>query len=414
MSSILVLVGLLVLAYLGSIFVGGRAIRGYGLPSGSEWVLLGLVVGPHALGAVDRATLAALEPVAQVALAWLALVIGVDYGFVGARRIRARRLFAGVLLALGSGVGVASAFAVYAQSFTTLRGHDLLVTCIGVGAVSCETTRYAVRWVVERYAAEGPLSDLVADVSEADDVIPVVAITLAFALDPAPGLALSLPFWGVALSILGTGVLLGALASALLRVEERVTQTWGIVLGAALFGIGIATRLGSSALGICFMLGLTLSLLAGRRHELRAMLERTEHSVLLPVLVLAGAYVDLDAPPRLLLLIAVVLLARIAVKWTSGALLRFSRGGKKAGPLLGFGLLSSGGVALAFGLAFAFRFRGEVGQTVLVVATAVTLFGELVGPTSLRFALKRAGEVEAPTSSRTAARRSSRPPARAP
>lgn len=113
-------------------------------------------------------------------------------------------------------------------------------------------------------------------------------------------------------------------------------------------------------------------------------------------------------------MIAVVLLARIAVKWTSGSLLRFSRGGKKAGPLLGFGLLSSGGVALAFGLAFAFRFRGEVGQTVLVVATAVTLFGELVGPTSLRFALKRAGEVEPPTSSRTSAGRSSRPPARAP
>ncbi len=83
MSSILVLVGLLVLAYLGSIFVGGRAIRGYGLPSGSEWVLLGLVVGPHALGAVDRATLAALEPVAQVALAWLLQKPGVTAPIVG-------------------------------------------------------------------------------------------------------------------------------------------------------------------------------------------------------------------------------------------------------------------------------------------------------------------------------------------
>lgn len=413
MSSILVLVGLLVLAYLGSILVGGRAVRGYGLPSGSEWLLLGFVLGPHALGAVERGTLVALEPVAQVALAWLALVIGVDYGFVGERPIRARRLFAGVILSLGAGVGVAAAFAVYAQTFTSLRDHDLLITCIGVGAVSCETTRYAVRWVVERYAAAGPLSDLVADVSDADDLIPLVSITLAFALEPTPGLTLTLPFWGVALSTLAAGVLLGALASALLRVELRVTQTWGILLGAALFGLGIATRLGSSALGLSFALGLTVSVLAGRRHELRAMLERTEHPVLLPVLVLAGAFVNFDAPPHLALLIVVVLLARTATKWSAGVLLRLSRGGRKAGPLLGFGLLPSGALTLAFGLAFAFRFPGEVGQTVLVVAAVVTLFGELVGPTALRIALRRAGEVEPPSSSRTGRSPSQRPPAEA-
>lgn len=413
MSSILVLVGLLVLAYLGSILVGGRSVRGYGLPSGSEWVLLGLVVGPHALGTVTRPTLSALEPLALVALAWLALVTGVDYGFVGPRRIRLRRLLAAVVLSLGSAVGVAGAFAVYAQTFTTLRGHDLLIACIGVGAVSCETTRYAVRWVAERYAATGPLSDLVADIADGDDVVPLLAITVAFTLAPTPGLTLVLPFWGLALATVGTGALLGALGSALLRVELRVTQSWGIVLGAALFGVGIAARIGGSVLGLAFVLGLSLSLLAGRREELRAMLEPSEHPVILPVLVLAGAYVDFDAPARVGLLVAVVIAARVAVKWTSGALLRLSRGGRNAGPFLGFGLLPSGALAMAFGLAFALRFPGEVGQTVLIVALSVTLFGELVGPTALLFALRRAGEVDAPASSRLG-RRSDRPPARAP
>lgn len=411
MSSILVLVGLLVLAYLGSILVGGRAIRGYGLPSGSEWLLLGIVLGPHVLGAVGRETLLALEPVAQVALGWLALVIGVDYGFVGARRVGIRRLLAGVCLSLASGVGVAATFAVYAQTFTTLQGRELLIASIGVGAVSCETTRYAVRWVVERYSASGPLSELVADVADADDIVPLLAITLAFALAPTPGIEISLPFWGLALTTLGSGVLLGALSSALLRVEERVTQTWGIVLGAALFGIGIATRIGSSALGLLFALGLTLSLLAGRRAELRTMLERTEHPVLLPVLVLAGAFVDFGAAPHLPLMVLVVLAARVATKWTSGVLLRLSPSGRGSGALLGFGLLSSGGLALAFGLAFALKFRGEVGQTVLTAGAVVTLFGELVGPTSLRLALRRAGELEPPASSSAPKRPSSRPPA---
>lgn len=411
MSSILVLVGLLVLAYLGSILVGGRAIRGYGLPSGAEYVILGFVLGPHALGVVDRSTLAALEPVAQVALAWLALVVGVDYGFVGDRRIPMRRLAGGVLLSLGCALGVAGAFAVYAQAFTSLAGRQLLIACIGVGAVSCETTRHAVRWVVERYEASGPLSDLVADMADGDDIVPLVAITVAFAMAPSPGIMQALPVWAFTATTLGVGVLLGALASALLRVESRVTETWGILLGAALFGIGTATRLGKSSLGLLFALGLTISVLAGRRGEIRTMLDRTEHPVILPVLVLCGAYLDLSIPERLPILVFVVLSARAATKWVSGQLLRLSPAGRGAGRLLGFGMLPSGAVTMAFGLAFAIRFRGEVGQTVLLVATAVTLFGELLGPTSLRLALRDVGEIAAPPSSRTGAGLSSRPPA---
>ena len=98
MSSVALLVGLLVLAYIGSILVGGRAIRGYGLPSGAEYVLLGFVLGPDALGVIERSTIDVFEPIAVVGLAWLALVVGVDYGYVGARRVPARGIALGMVL----------------------------------------------------------------------------------------------------------------------------------------------------------------------------------------------------------------------------------------------------------------------------------------------------------------------------
>jgi hypothetical protein len=63
--------------------------------------------------------------------------------------------------------------------------------------------------------------------------------------------------------------------------------------------------------------------------------------------------------------------------------------------LLGFGLLPSGALTMAFGLAFALRFPSFVGSSVLAIAAVVALFGELVGPTSLHAALKRAGEIDA-------------------
>ena len=57
MNAIPLLMGLLILSYLGSLLVSARAVRGIGLPSGAEYVALGFVIGPHVLGAVERSML---------------------------------------------------------------------------------------------------------------------------------------------------------------------------------------------------------------------------------------------------------------------------------------------------------------------------------------------------------------------
>ena len=70
MSASELLLGLLVLAYFGGILVGDRTIRGFGLPSGSEYLLLGLAVGPRALGIVHSALIDAFTPVLLVGSSW--------------------------------------------------------------------------------------------------------------------------------------------------------------------------------------------------------------------------------------------------------------------------------------------------------------------------------------------------------
>ena len=66
MNAIWLLLGLLVLAYLGSGLVGGRAIRGFGLASGAEYLLLGFVLGPQISSALPRSLLETFEPVLLV------------------------------------------------------------------------------------------------------------------------------------------------------------------------------------------------------------------------------------------------------------------------------------------------------------------------------------------------------------
>ena len=93
--------------------------------------------------------------------------------------------------------------------------------------------------------------------------------------------------------------------------------------------------------------------------------------------------------------IAARLAAKLLIGWLMAAA---SSTARKAGALVGLSLMSSGALAISVGLAFALRFPGRVGDTVLVVAAVSALFGEFVGPFRLRRSLQDAGEIDgAPT-----------------
>jgi len=61
-NAILLLMGLLVLSYIGSFLVTRRSVGSAGLPSGIEYTALGYLLGPHALGLIGPDDLKAFEP----------------------------------------------------------------------------------------------------------------------------------------------------------------------------------------------------------------------------------------------------------------------------------------------------------------------------------------------------------------
>ena len=404
MNAVLILVGLLVLSYLGSFLVGDRSVRGIGLPSGVEYVALGYVLGPRALDLVAGDNLAAFEPVVQVALGWLAFVVGLDFGFAGDKRVRAGSLALGTVGALMTGTAAAAA-TWFTMAWLHVGGAptDRILVAGGVGAACSQTTRHAVRWVVDRYHARGPLADRIDEIAHADDLLPLLAVAVLFAVEPTREVALKVPLrdWPALTIVLG--LLLGAGAALLLRSEMPIEDTWAVLFGVALIAIGTAARLAISTLTVSFVMGLTVSLLTRHGAELRAMVSPTERPVLLPALVLAGARIDFKAAPSLPWIAAAAIGARLLAKILTGWLLAASsRPARKAGPLVGLALMSSGAIAMCIGLAFALRFPGPVGDTVLVVAALTATVGEFVGPLRLRRALVSAGEIKdgvAPTES---------------
>jgi hypothetical protein len=389
-SSILVLVGLLVLSYAGSFLA--RTLGGAGLPSSVEYVALGLLLGPHVGGIVGHELVTTFEPLAQVALGWLAFVIGLDFG----RTEKWRAGPAGMTLGLLSGAITGTAVAAAVWFYTTRLRHapadlDHVLLAGGIGVTGAETTRHAIRWVAERYGAAGKLTKLLSDFAHADDLVPLIATAFLFALAPVPLTRVVLVPWAWVGVTVGFGVVLGAMTALHIGRELRVDQTWGVLLGMSVLGLGIAARLGMSVLTVLFFMGFTTAALSRHRAALRAMVAPIERPIVLPALVLAGAHVDFHAMPGLAGIIAVAVGARFVTKMIFGAAIALPY---RASPLLGVGLLPTGSLSVGLGLAFAIRFPGPVGEAVLAAAFVACLVGDLAGPLVLRRVLVGAGEID--------------------
>jgi hypothetical protein len=391
-GGVTVLLGLLVVAFVSSMLVGGRTIRGFGLPSGAEYLVLGVAVGPHGLGILPRSTVQAFAPVFVCAAAWLAFVIGLGYLIVGRRRVHVTRAVTGVLTASLVGAAVAAALFFALNALGVLAGFPRLLLALAAGFVGCETTRHTVRWVAERHGAHGLLSDWLADMARASALVPILGLGALFAFAPDTPLGAFAVEWRMAAGA-GIGMVMGLVAAVLLGREFRRDESWGILLGTSLLAAGVAMRLGLAAVATLFVMGLTLSIVSRHRLEIKFMVQGTEKPVLLPVVLVAGACVDFDTLPHVWLLVAVALAARLLAEVVRGLLLvAFVPAARPAGPRIGLGMASTGAISLALAYTLTVRLPGAASSAVLLLAAAGVLLGELVGPAELRHALQRVGE----------------------
>ncbi|HTN53014.1 MAG TPA: hypothetical protein VML50_11465 [Anaeromyxobacter sp.] len=389
----------LLLALLAASYLGGALVarRGRGtLASGAGWLALGAVLGPQALGLMDGPVVAAFRLIAAVAVGWVALAVGLEFGWVGGRRIRLGALLLGTLGSLACGVAVAAAvggaLAWLEPGAGFLARPDDLVLALGTGAALADTGRDLFRWGAGVAGARGPLADLLAEVGDGDDLAPVALAAAAFAVAPG-GVAVLAPAARVGVEA-GLGIVLGGLAAALLGSDFRRNTVLGVLFGTSLVALGLAAQLGLSWIGAGFLLGVVLSLASRHREELRALALEVERPVVLPALILAGAMVDPRAHPRLLPLLVAALGARLLAKGAQGALVVAAwPAARRGGGVAAGALAASGPLGVAVGVAFALRFPGPVGGTVLAAAVASALAGELVATPSARAALRAAGEL---------------------
>jgi len=389
-STALALLVLLGLAWLGAALTGKGAVA-----AGATALVAGAVLGPAGLGVAGPDLLAGAAPLAEVAVGWLALALGLSLGVRDGRALPAGRVLgaAGISLAVGLPVAAAVGTALGAGGPWDL---ETLLVAGGAAAALAPSARDTLGGLAARLGARGPVTALVCDLAETDDVAPVLATAALFALGAGSPLAARLGAAGAAAAGLALGAALGLAAGLLVRLSPRAEGAAGQLFATSLVGIGLSSRMGVSPLATGLALGAAAALVSGQRALLARLARTLDGAVALPALLLAGAMLEPFAHPSLpVAALAGVGAAFLAKVVTGPALGLGAPAATRAGLALSLARLSPGAFGVYVGLAFALRFPGPVGRTVLAVAAAGYLAGELLAPASLRRALARAGELPA-------------------
>ncbi|HEY5960027.1 MAG TPA: hypothetical protein VIV60_25920 [Polyangiaceae bacterium] len=399
MSAGWLLLGLLAIAFIGSNVARGRRVPGFGLPSGSEWLLTGIAVGPQLFGLVHQKDLSQFGPVLVAGLGWLSMTVGMRFAVCLRPNLDEeapapnRLLGVGALLALATAGLLAWLVYTLLGSFGPFEARTRLGTACWIGFALAGSARQLVDWAKERHGARGPITDNIEASIGGGEIIalsataPLGVLLFSEATEPRDMM------WRAALPLV-LGLLLGLITLWLLHFDIPGAETWGVLMGVLLLSVGLALRAGSSVIAAGFVLGWLLGRDARAGHQLRKLTHPTEGAVLLPLLVVAGASLHLSELGRLGWVVGIVVGARFLAKLVLGRIARraIAKGTTSSIPL-GLSLASSGEIACLIALEYTLSTPGQLGQLALACAVAASAFGELYGARGLRRLLVAADEL---------------------
>lgn len=396
-----------------SAYVGGQIAKAFGLSRVTGYIVVGLLVGPGALGLLHETDLEELSLLNDVAIALIALTAG---GELNLSRLRGMGRYLASITLLGTFVlFVAVAGTVLAVApwlpFTADRSLAFVVTVAVVfGSVAIASSPSVAIAVITDSRARGPVSTTVMGVTVIKDVIVIVAfaaaLSVAYAvLEPAAGeggLGLSLA-WEIGGSIL-VGAVLGAGVAAYLKwVRAHMVL---FTLAVAWLAAETAFLLHLEVLLLGLTAGFTLeNLLPVEGGEFVEGLELASLPLYALFFSLAGAAVHLDALVDLWYWALLFIGVRGLGLWIGTDL--SARLGGAPEPVRRWawlGFISQAGVALGMVtiLARSFPTWGAELQTLFVAMVAVH---ELIGPVALDWMLGKTGEAGRGEKARTAVER---------
>ncbi|MHA2502989.1 MAG: cation:proton antiporter [Candidatus Kariarchaeaceae archaeon] len=311
-----------------------------------------------------------------------------------------------VALVLGN-TGLALIFVVVAVLLTTpnLAPLDRWVVALILGGVATATAPAATVEIIRKYKAKGMLTSLVLAVLALNDLVAIVFVEVMLVVirgSFSGSLGLDVFISGIAQEI-GLSIVLGmGVGLALDFVVERMhddLEMMELTLGVLIFTIGVADYIHTSVILTTMIIGITVTNRKGDNYEKAGdLLEIIMSPIVTLFFVLVGAKILVSDFSPFPYLVIVYFVARLLGKYV-GSYVGASAIGQtpEVKQNLGFAMFAQGGVALGLasiiGETLVEVGRDDLATLVVSVIIIGTVFAEILGTLTTKYALTRAGEI---------------------
>ncbi len=393
MIATLQLITLLVLGYLGTHFVAERVRRRFHIVARVEFLLLGILVGPHVAGIMRAEDLSLMEPVVAVAIGAIGLLVGLRFRFERLILHHGQSLQLAFFTVAGTVVLVGGVGTALARWLLPSAGLETaLPAALALGTIAAVSGAAAVSSIRRELGGGGRLGEILETAARLSQVLATTLFGLVFCLFHVGETALPRPLTAVEwmAANVGFGIVLGVLFFLFLGRERDRDRLLLALIGIVLFASGTAYYLNLSPLFINFALGAMLSNTWQRADDLRTAMHALEGPLMVVLLVVAGASWNLRATtdPVVLVMVALCLVGR-PLAMTAGGRLAFQYGDRTSNltPWMGGGLVAHGGLAIVMALDFMDVYPGLTADGLLTAVILSVLLWEILAPSRIRSVL---------------------------
>jgi len=382
--------------------IGGRLFQKLRIPQVVGYIAIGIVIGESGFRIIDSDIISTLQPLSYFALGLIGFMIGGELKKEAI--VKYRKQFIDILLFEGLTAFLVVSILIGGVG-SLLFGNPRLSWALGIllGAIASATAPAATREVLREYKTRGPLTRTVLGIVALDDGLALLLFAIASSVagiligNSHNGIIETFisPLYKIGGSIV-IGVFAGWVLSKLLKKYSEEERVLAFSLGTVLLISGFAIAIHVDMLLAAMTLGVVVTNFTPRKSkDVFKSVEQFAPPIYVLFFVLVGAKLNIRhmTPP-------IVLLGLIYILGTSGgkaiganigaSLSGAPKSVKKYLPLC---LLSQAGVAIGLSILASHYFPGEIGNTIVIIITAAAFILEIIGPTFVKIAVTKAGEV---------------------
>ncbi|MBX6364270.1 MAG: hypothetical protein IRZ00_10420 [Gemmatimonadetes bacterium] len=378
-NAALVLIILIAGAYLAAHVASGWLARRFLIVSGAEYLLLGILLGPHVSRLITPGVVGSFAAFMTLALGWVGAVVGAQFYVPDVIRIRGLYYRVAFVEAILVFVLVSAAMAGIFSWFFGLPVTNVAQPALALGAIAVGSAPSGIGIVTER-VGRPPIVQLLQVATAIDAVVAIVAFGLLVSIMHAPPAGVvraPTPTEWAVISI-GIGLVGGALFHLFLGEERSGDRLFIALAGAIILASGAAAYLRLSPLLPTMLIGMVLVNTSRNRDAIRQVLSKVERPLYFVLLIFAGTAWT-PAPREWILPAVAFIVVRAAAQLGAAYASAEAAGVRK---LLGAGwgraLLGQGGLAIAIALNYRIDANSFLANIVFSSAIASVLLTDVL------------------------------------